>query len=318
MRSAATAQNPRFQLDRTGDHELIAELTDLVAMARATLADVLCHIAEVDARRLYLHYGCSSMFDYATEILGLSEAAALHRIRAARVARRRPEIFEDVAAGRLHIAGLCVLAPHLDGIGGDALLEAARGQSTRQIREMVAADRPEPSVPDSVTPVGEDRFVVRFTAGKGLRDKLEEAQALLSHSVPDGNLGDGKGGEHSADRIRVMCAAHNLLLAEADYGAEHIAAASGRLSSKRVDPPLPEPAADPQPPIAEASTPLSSKRVGRETEAATAMRAQVVSALAKLGFHAAEAKRAVAAAAATARDDARLEDLIRDALRQLA
>ena len=39
-------------------------------------------------------------------------------------------------------------------------------------------------------PLGQDRFKVQFTATRELRDKLREAQALLRHQVPDGNLAE--------------------------------------------------------------------------------------------------------------------------------
>lgn len=178
--------NPRYLLSSLSDDDLVARLTALVRQERCVLADVLAHIAEVDARRIYLVYGCSSMYVYCTELLGLSEAAAYMRIRAARLARTWPQVLEDIADGRLSLSGLNVLAPHVGPDG--ALIEAARGLSTRAIKELVAGANPAPDVPDAVTPVAEDRVVIRFTASTRFRDKLEEARALLSHSVPDGTL----------------------------------------------------------------------------------------------------------------------------------
>ena len=361
--------NPRYDLYATGDDDLIARLGELVASERETLADVLCHFAEVDARKLYLHHGCSSMFVYATEILGLSEAAAYHRIRAARVARRHPEVLEDVAAGMLTLAGLGALAAHLDGVGKKELLAAARGRSTREIRELVATAQPERRVADSITPIGEDRLVFRFTAGAAVREKLEEARALLSHRLPDSSnpmaavferaldaliektrkqrfaatdsprparpsgrrtrhipasvqrqveardegrftfvassgrrcnarglaqfhhqTPYGRNGEHSTDNVAIICAGHNALLAEADYGQEHMAEVSGQLASKRVAP----------------------------AESARAAQADAVSGLVNLGYQAAEARRAVAFAAATLTAEVPIEELLFAALRQLA
>jgi 5-methylcytosine-specific restriction endonuclease McrA len=37
-------------------------------------------------------------------------------------------------------------------------------------------------------PLGRERYKVQFTASRGLREKLREAQALLRHQVPDGDL----------------------------------------------------------------------------------------------------------------------------------
>jgi hypothetical protein len=67
----------------------------------------------LDARRLYLGQGCSSMFTYCTQVLNLAEHAAFNRIEAARVARRFPIIFELLADGRIHLSAVRLLAPHL-------------------------------------------------------------------------------------------------------------------------------------------------------------------------------------------------------------
>jgi hypothetical protein len=42
--------------------------------------------------------------------------------------------------------------------------------------------------PPVVRPLSEDRYVIRFTAGAELRDKLRLAQDLLGHAVPSGDL----------------------------------------------------------------------------------------------------------------------------------
>jgi len=53
------------------------------------------------------------MFAYAVEALHLSESAAYRRIHAARAARRFPRLLALVADGTLHLAAICMLAPHL-------------------------------------------------------------------------------------------------------------------------------------------------------------------------------------------------------------
>ena len=49
---------------------------------------LVASLAEMDARKLYLGEGCSSLFTYCTRVLYLSEYAAYGRIEAARAARR--------------------------------------------------------------------------------------------------------------------------------------------------------------------------------------------------------------------------------------
>ena len=87
----------------------------------------LAHLAEVDARRLYART-CTSMFEYCVRKLGFSEDVAAQRIHAARTARSFPAIFAALAEGRLHPAGVRLLAPVLNEDNAAELL--ARGGLT--------------------------------------------------------------------------------------------------------------------------------------------------------------------------------------------
>ena len=101
-------------LAHLSDAVLLRDLDALVSQERTATAAVLAHIAEVDARRLYLPAGFPSMYDYCIGKLRLSEQAAMKRIRAGRTARRFPAIFAALAEGRLHLSAVVLLTPHLD------------------------------------------------------------------------------------------------------------------------------------------------------------------------------------------------------------
>src|SRR5213593_3078575 len=74
-------------LSHLGDHELRRALAASFSQEDGATATVLAHIAEFDARRLYLPAGYPSTFAYCVGELGRSEDAAYKRIQAARVAR---------------------------------------------------------------------------------------------------------------------------------------------------------------------------------------------------------------------------------------
>ena len=108
-----------YSLSHLGDRALLRDLAARVAQDRATTAAVLAHMAEVDARRLYLPAAYPSMYAYCVHELRLSEEAAFKRIHAAGhppqvgPARRFPALFAALAEGRLHLSGAVMLAPHL-------------------------------------------------------------------------------------------------------------------------------------------------------------------------------------------------------------
>ena len=79
-----------YSLSHLTDGVLLRDLAALVARDRTTTAALLAHLAEVDARRLYLPAAHPSMFSYCVHELRLSEETAHKRIRAARAARQFP------------------------------------------------------------------------------------------------------------------------------------------------------------------------------------------------------------------------------------
>lgn len=127
-----------FRLVHLSDAVLLRDLAALVAHDRFTTAALLAHIAEVDARRLYVPAGYSSMHAYCVDELRLSEDAASKRIQAARAARLFPVLFTTLADGRLHLSGICLLAPYLTPENAGELIETATHRRKSEIEAILA------------------------------------------------------------------------------------------------------------------------------------------------------------------------------------
>ncbi len=214
-----------YSLSHLSDPELIRSLISEVAHERGATAVVLAHIAEADARRLYVPAGYPSMHAYCVHEQHMSEDAAYRRITAARVARRFPAIFDAVADGRLHLTALILLSPCLTTENAADLLAAAAHRTKAGIEELLAQRFPRTeamglvvalpaadgelaperveireSVPagqlapervpclSKVTPVAPERFDLHLTIGQSMQDKLRYAQELLGHALPSGDL----------------------------------------------------------------------------------------------------------------------------------
>ena len=203
-----------YSLTHLSDRDVLDGLAALVAADRQTTASLLAHLAEVDERKLYLPAACSSLHVYCVQVLHLSEDAAFKRIRAARAARRFPAIFTAVADGRLHLAAVVLLAPHLTDENADELIAAASHRTKAEIELLLAQRHPRPDVPTllealpadpssvaevapepppapppaKVAPLAPERFALQVTIGQSVHDKLLRAQALLRHRVPSGDL----------------------------------------------------------------------------------------------------------------------------------
>ncbi len=131
-----------YSLSHLGDGELLRNCEAVVARNCGDTAELLAHIAEIDERKLFLPEGFPSMHEYCVQHLHLSEDAAYKRIQAARTARQFPAFFEAVAAGRVHLAAVVLLAPHLTAGNAGELLAVAAHRSKAEIRQLLAERYP--------------------------------------------------------------------------------------------------------------------------------------------------------------------------------
>ena len=142
---------------RISDDELLRRLSELLQKSRRVESELVAHIGEVDARRLYAREAAPSMFAYCTEVLNLSEHEAYLRIAVARASRTHPMLLEMLAEGLLHLSGIAKLAPCLTEANRETLLTRAAGKSKREVEELVAELAPKPDVPASIRKLPERR-----------------------------------------------------------------------------------------------------------------------------------------------------------------
>jgi hypothetical protein len=140
----------RHNLKTVSDDELLRRLAALLKDSRRVEADLIVHIAEVDARKLYAREATPSMFAYCTEVLHLSEPEAALRIRVARAAREHPGVLTMLRDGRIHLSGVALLAPLLTPKNRDRLLRRATHKSKREVERLVAELAPRPEVKASM------------------------------------------------------------------------------------------------------------------------------------------------------------------------
>ena len=176
--------NPARGLTDLSDEELLLEVKSLAARERESTAQLITSLAELDARRLYLGEGYSSLFTYCTHCLHLSEHAAYGRIEAARAARRWPIIFELLSDGAITLTTVCLVSAHLTDENHRAVLDAARHKSKREVEQQVAALRPLAPVPSSVRKVPTRQPSATSDDGPGSINSLLQPSAVAQASLP--------------------------------------------------------------------------------------------------------------------------------------
>jgi hypothetical protein len=175
------------------DRELLAAVATLVGSGRELTAKLVACLAEVEDRRLHLQAGFSSMFEFCTRQLGMSEGEAFRRLLAARLGRRFPVVHSLLSTGAVHLSALELLREHLTDENHAELLDAASRKSKREVEALLARRFPRPDIPSRiratrVEPLSERRFHVELTAGAMLVDKLELCRDLMRHSNPTGDI----------------------------------------------------------------------------------------------------------------------------------
>jgi hypothetical protein len=164
------------------DDELLRRLSEILESSRRVEADLIAHIAEVDERKLYAREATPSMFAYCTETLHLSEHEAFLRITVARASREHTELLTMLRDGRLHLSGICKLAPHLTADNREELLRRAVHKSKRQIEELVATLAPRPEAPAVIRKLPEQRAAIPDAAVLALHpDRADPSAPELDH-----------------------------------------------------------------------------------------------------------------------------------------
>jgi hypothetical protein len=187
--------NRLLGLAKLNDEQLENGLRRLLSTSARLEVRIALYLVEVEARRLHLRAGYSSLYEYCRDRLGLSEFEAYLRICAARVGKKFPVVFELLGARAIHLTTIHLLRDYLTSENHRALLEEASHKTKRQVTELLAARFPRADIATSLRklpslePLSPGRYRLELTVSADLKQKLELACDLLSHVNPNRDLG---------------------------------------------------------------------------------------------------------------------------------
>jgi len=124
--------------DVLSDNALLEKVEELIRRERRITFNVVIHLGEVERRRIYVHEGYASMFDYCTRGLGYSESAAYRRIKTYRCIRDYPDVADLMRSGKLTITTAAMIAGVMNRENYADLLRTASGKSQRDVQKIVA------------------------------------------------------------------------------------------------------------------------------------------------------------------------------------
>jgi hypothetical protein len=168
---------------------LLRNILALVSEERKLTTEVLWHLHEIQVRRLYAERGYGSIFEYAVQALGYSEAAAGRRIAAMRLLVDIPEIEPALKAGTVSLSTLSVIQSFVqrkdEPISKQEkrdLVFALQGKSRRECERHLVALDPIAAVPqERMRVVSPNQTEIRFVADDALMEKLQKIRELDAH-----------------------------------------------------------------------------------------------------------------------------------------
>ncbi|MEK2688311.1 HNH endonuclease [Bdellovibrio sp. GT3] len=183
-------------------NELDQRIKVLAQKEREILHEVLQAIKEVDSRRSYLNQGFGSLFEYLVRGVGYSEGSAQRRIDAARLIRELPQLADKIQAGEIKLSQISVVQKAVREVAKSKpdirvstmekaeLIESLISKSHAQTQHMMAEFFELPVLNSQSLKVQADESVrVEMTLTKEAFDKIKRAQELLSHSLPNQDMG---------------------------------------------------------------------------------------------------------------------------------
>ena len=163
------------RMNKESLHQEALKISSEYRRVEFLLVDVL---RRADEAKLWRDHGKSSLFIYATELLGLSEAVAYSFIRVARKLKEVPQLAQVLSSRKLSVSKACRLASTLNRQNAKELIEFASKHTSREIDFEVARRNPKAGVGDKVKPRSEDQVQVTITISKSCYEKMERAKNL--------------------------------------------------------------------------------------------------------------------------------------------
>ena len=145
-------------------------------------SELLSILQQVDAEKVYRHFGYSSLFVYATQALRLSESNAYAFIAVSRKSFEVPQIAEAIAKGTLTVSKAKRVTSVILPENQKEWIEKAQSLSQRDLEREVVKHHPKAAVRERFVPIAENRSALHLAISDSLEGQLKRAQDILSQN----------------------------------------------------------------------------------------------------------------------------------------
>lgn len=157
-------------------HQKAIDLSKSFQRTEFELIDILQRISEA---RVFLALGYSSLYSYAYECLGLSEANAYTFTAVAKKSNQIPELKAEIKIGNLSVSKAKRLIPVITPENKAEWISKAIVLPKAALEKAVALASPEAEKRESLRPISNDRFSLKLGISENLVQKLKRAQIVL-------------------------------------------------------------------------------------------------------------------------------------------
>jgi hypothetical protein len=143
-------------------------------------SDLITILQEIDDCRGYREMGSKSLFEYATQGLGLSESVSYNLITIARKSKEVPRLQEMIRKQEITISNARTIAPVLTSENQEKWLASAATSSKRELEKEIAKEFPQTQVREQARYVSEQRIELKLGISEELHEMLKRVQDLVS------------------------------------------------------------------------------------------------------------------------------------------
>ena len=144
--------------------------------------ELIAVLQEIEAQKIYLELGFSSLFKYATASLGLSEANAYTFIAVARKAKSIPLLQQSLEEASVSVSKVKPILAVLEPENSKAWIQKAKTLSKAEIEKQVAGLAPKAKKREKVQYVREEALRMHLEVREEIYQKLKRVQ---EGDVPD-------------------------------------------------------------------------------------------------------------------------------------
>jgi hypothetical protein len=158
-------------------HEKAVTIANNYLRSEFELVEVL---QQIDECKGYLEFKCTSVTQYAIQVLRLSEGTAANLVTVAKKSVKIPELKQALQKHKITLSNARTITPVITPENQDGLIELASRLSKEKLQKEVAKWNPALEVREQVTYVNEERIKMTVGVSEELLEKLRRVQDLES------------------------------------------------------------------------------------------------------------------------------------------